>query len=151
MSALTMERLAPLMDEMNAWCMKGYPEEACGLVVETAGVLSAMCLENLQNKLHKLDPERYPRTAATAYNMDPRAFMKVDDAGGIVRAIFHSHPDRGAYFSDEDVLSALGGDPDGEPILPGVDYLVISARESGCDDAKLFSWDEAGHCFQERP
>jgi proteasome lid subunit RPN8/RPN11 len=139
----------PLMDEMNAWCMRGYPNEACGLVVETAGSLSVLCLENLQDRLHALDPERYPRTAATAYNLDPRAFQRVEDAGGVVRAIFHSHPDRGAYFSDEDILSALGGDPDGDPILTGVDYLVISARSDGCDDAKLYTWTITSRSFEE--
>ena len=149
MSRLSLEQLQPLMKEMNDWCMAGYPNEACGLIVETDGVLSVLCLPNLQDRLHTLDPERYPRTASTAYNLDPRAFMKVEAAGGSVRAIFHSHPDRGAYFSDEDVLSALGGDPTGEPILPGVDYLVISARASGCDDAKLFSWSSGLGAFEE--
>ena len=32
-----------------------------------------------------------------------------EEGGGVVRGFFHSHPDRGAYFSDEDLADALGG------------------------------------------
>ena len=138
------------MPEMSEWSMKGYPDEACGVVVEQDGVLSATCCENLQNKLHERFPERFTRNARTAYNMDPRVFYEIEEAGGTVRAIFHSHPERGAYFSDEDVLAALGGDPDGEPVLPGVDYLVLSARKEGVDDAKLFSWNMKKRQFEEQ-
>ncbi len=150
MPELTRHDLEPLLADMSEWAMLGYPDEACGLVVEKDGVLSVMRCKNLQNELHAKDPARFTRTAATAYNMDPMVFYDVEDQGGVVRAIFHSHPDRGAYFSPEDTLSALGGEPDGEPILPDVAYVVISARAEGVDDWKLFHWSDAGHAFTER-
>lgn len=147
---LTLAALESLMPEMVDWAMQGYPKEACGLILERDGALDVLCCENLQDKLHAMDSERYPRTAETAYNLDPMVLYRASEDGAAVRGIFHSHPDRGAYFSDEDVLSALGGDPEGEPILPGVDYLVLSARADGVDDAKLFVWDEAERRFVER-
>ena len=149
MSTLSLERLEPLMGGMREHAMAWYPRECCGLVVEIDGQLSAINCENLQDKFHALDAESYPRTAETAYSLDPRVFMQVEEKGGVVRAIFHSHPDRGAYFSDEDVLMALGGDSDGDPALPGVDYLVLSARAAGVDDVKLFTWNTETRSFTE--
>lgn len=137
------------MAEMETWANAGYPDEACGIVVEKNGGLEVMCLENLQNKLHALDPDLYNRDARTAYNFNPLVLHQVEEAGGRIRVVFHSHPDRGAYFSGEDVLSALGGDPDGEPVLPGVDYLVLSTRADGVDDTKLFVWDPLSRTFKE--
>jgi len=147
--SLTLALVQPLMADMSDCAMSGYPDEACGLVVERDGRLNAVCCKNLQNELHQRFPDRYTRDARTAYNLDPRAIYEAQESGGVVRAVFHSHPERGAYFSDEDILSALGGDPNGEPILPGVDYLVLSARADGIDDAKLFSWDVQTRLFEE--
>ncbi len=137
------------MEEMRAWAMQGYPDEACGLIVEREGALAVECCENLQNQLHAVDPVRFERTAATAYNLDPMAVFRASESGAVIRGVFHSHPDRGAYFSEEDALSARGGDPDGDPILPGVDYLVLSARRSGIDDHKLFVWNASSRGFEE--
>ncbi len=153
MNALGRDALAPLRDAMAEWAMQWYPRECCGLIVERGGALESWPCDNLQDKLHAIDPELYSRSAVTAYNFDPRVFQRVSEAGGSVRAIFHSHTDRGtalgAYFSDEDILDALGGDLDGDPILPGMDYVVLSARVGGVDDMKLFRWDEQTRRFVE--
>ena len=146
---LTLQEMEPLMEAMAEWVMAAYPNEGCGVVVERQNMLEVVCCENMQDKLHQLDPARYSRTAQTAYNLDPRVLLDVEDSGGRVRAIFHSHPDRGAYFSDEDSLSALGGHVDGQPILPGVDYLVLSARHDGVEDTKLFHWEPGERVFME--
>lgn len=152
MSALELRSLEPLRAQMAEWAQRWYPSECCGLIVERGGALEVWPCDNLQDKLHGIDPELYTRSGITAYNFDPRVFQRVADAGGSVRAIFHSHTDHGtsngAYFSDEDILDALGGDPDGDPILPGVDYVVLSARAAGVDDVKLFRWHEATRCFE---
>jgi proteasome lid subunit RPN8/RPN11 len=137
------------MEAMTEWVMAAYPNEGCGLLVERQSTLEVVCCENMQDELHQLDPTQYPRTAQTAYHVDPRVLCDVEDSGGHVRVIFHSHPDRGAYFSDEDSLSALGGDVDGLPILPGVDYLVLSARHDGVDDRKLFHWESEERVYEE--
>ena len=147
---LTLEQLQPLMSEMCQWAVESHPKEACGLIVERNGALEAMRCENLQDALNRRDPGRYPRTARTAYHLDGLALMRAEESGGVVRGVFHSHPDRGAYFSDEDVLGALGGDPDGTPVLPGVDYLVLAARAAGVDDARLYSWAPEARTFREK-
>ena len=149
MQRISLGTLAPFMGEVAAWANSAYPDEACGVIIEKDGRLSVLCLEKLQNKLHQRDPEMYPRDARTAYNFNPLVLYQAEEDGAQVRVVFHSHPDRGAYFSDEDVLSALGGDPDGDPVLPGVDYLVLSARVAGVDDAKLFVWCADQRTFQE--
>ncbi len=149
--SLTLGALDSLMPTMSDWAMRGYPEEACGLIVEHRGALEAVCCENQQNRLHALDPVTYPRSANTAYSIDPLELVRAEGAGKALCGIFHSHPDRGAYFSEEDTLSALGGDPDGDPVLPGVAYLVLSARATGVDDARLFAWNAAARAFEEAP
>lgn len=147
---MTPGELAELVPAMERWVSDGYPDEACGLILERAGALEVLCCENLQDKMHALDPTTWPRTARTAYRIDPLVLVKAEDGGAVVRGIFHSHPDRGAYFSDEDVLSALGGDLNGDPILPGVTWVVLSVREAGVDDVKLFAWNDGTRAFEER-
>jgi proteasome lid subunit RPN8/RPN11 len=116
-----------------------YPDEACGLFVgRTWDEARLVELENLQDRYHARDPERFPRTARTAYTMHPLRLNEAVDEGGGLLCIWHSHCDVGAYFSEEDVRVALGGAE--EPMWPGTDYLVLSCRAAGVDDLKLFRW-----------
>jgi proteasome lid subunit RPN8/RPN11 len=148
---LTGDDVSDLSAPMSAWAQACYPNECCGLVVQTAtGQLQAVECENLQDKLRALDSANYPRSARTAYSLDSRILITVADSGSTLRAIFHSHPDRGAYFSEEDTLMALAGDPNGEPAFPGVDYIVLSARADGVDDVRLFRWNSVRRAFEAR-
>jgi proteasome lid subunit RPN8/RPN11 len=54
-----------------------------------------------------------------------------------VTAIYHSHIEVGAYFSDEDARAAA---PDGELLYP-VEYLVVDVRQDGVHGAALFRFD----------
>jgi len=150
MLPLTLDSLAPLMDRVHQWVIQAYPNEGCGLIVERDGRLEAICCENEQDRLHALDSSRYPNTARTAYAVDPIRLMESQSNGFALRAVFHSHPDRGAYFSSQDVLGALGGDPTGEPVFPGVDYWVLGTRSTGVEDARLFGWSSERRRFEER-
>jgi proteasome lid subunit RPN8/RPN11 len=127
-----------------------YPDEACGLLVGRSWEEAALVeLENLQDRYHARDPDRFPRTARTAYAMHPLKLNDAVEQGGGLLCIWHSHCDVGAYFSDEDVRVALGG---GEgPLWPGTDYLVVSCRADGVDDLRLFRWDAAGRRFEGSP
>ena len=127
-----------------------YPDEACGLFVGRSWDEARLVeLENLQDRYHARDPERFPRTARTAYTMHPlRLNEAVDEGGGLV-CIWHSHCDVGAYFSDEDVRVALGGGD--EPLWSGTDYLVVSCRAEGVDDLKMFRWNAAQSRFEVAP
>lgn len=118
-----------------------YPEESCGLLLgpADAGICDeAHPCQNQQNRMHALDPERFPRDATTAYCLSLKDIRVLEDSAGStrpVKIIYHSHVDRGAYFSEEDQRAALFFD--GTPTYP-VDYLVISCHRDAVRGAKLF-------------
>ena len=150
MTPLERGELEPLLASMSEWALECLPNEACGLVLDRDRALSVLRCENQQDALHARDPERFPRTSKPAYNLDPFLVEDKLDEGYLVRAVFHSHPNVGAYFSGEDTLAALGGDVDGEPVLAGVEYLVLAVRSTGVDDWKLYTWDHSHRRFVER-
>lgn len=131
---------------------RDYPDETCGFIFGAGDALHVVPMKNIQNRLHREDPGRHPRDADTAYAFDPEAMYRVmseKKAAGIpLRAIYHSHPDHDAYFSDEDSAFAA---PFGEPSYPGVVYLVCSVRKGKAVDLKAFDWSEEAGRFVEVP
>ncbi|MDB4942107.1 MAG: Sulfur carrier protein adenylyltransferase ThiF [Labilithrix sp.] len=132
----------------------GRDEESCGLLLGPAGeplVVDALVpFENRANKLHRLDPETYPRTGRMYFDIDPlkveRAVREGEGNGRPVKVLYHSHLDVGAYFSDTDAQAAtMGG------AAPSYDlaYLVTSVRQGVVDDHKLFVWSASGGRFVE--
>jgi proteasome lid subunit RPN8/RPN11 len=134
----------------------GRDEESCGFLVGPAGdgarVDGVVPMVNRANMLHRLDPEQYPRTGRTYFDIDS---MKFDAAirrgeadGRPVKVLYHSHLDVGAYFSATDAeVAKMGQD---EPPWD-LAYLVTSVRGGEIDDRKLFVWDPAGRTFVESP
>ena len=129
-------------------------EESCGLLTGPASdallVDACMPMENRANKLHRLDPETYPRTGRMYFDLDPLKFeraVKSGEAAGVpVKVLYHSHLDVGAYFSDTDAQAAtMGGD---EPSYD-LAYLVTSVRQGVVDERKLFVWDPDARRFVE--
>lgn len=145
---------AAVLAAMYAHAQATYPEECCGFLVgpqEDAAVDEARACVNEQNRYHALDPERFPRTAKTAYyfgGKDLRQLMQSLGSARPVKIIYHSHVDVGAYFSAEDIRAALGREPDAtaEPLYP-VDYLVLDAQADHVAGAKLFRWHPQQHAF----
>ena len=84
--------------------------------------------------------------------MDDLQVMRILDetekAGGRMTAIYHSHIDCDAYFSEEDQAAAI---LDGEPAYPGVVYLVVSVVEGEIRNKKAFDWDSSENLFVEVP
>jgi [CysO sulfur-carrier protein]-S-L-cysteine hydrolase len=118
-----------------------YPEECCGFVFADGGYIEG---SNIQNDLHRHNPQVYQRTAANGYTFsvaDTVLLNKSLRSPNPVTVVYHSHPDVGAYFSDEDQDKALFA---GQPLLP-VSYLVIDVRAAQAHGAKLFEW--RGTCF----
>lgn len=115
-----------------------YPEECCGLILAGGRYRRAT---NIQNQLHAAQPEVYTRDARQGYTLSPGDLHLLRDSreeGAVpVVAIVHSHPDAGAYFSEEDERKALYC---GEPIHDA-DYLVIDTRRGWSRGAKLFRYD----------
>jgi proteasome lid subunit RPN8/RPN11 len=148
---------AALLERVNeeARAAYGRDEESCGLLVGPASeplVVDGMVpLENRANKLHALDPETYPRTGRTYFDIDPMKFEREirerARAGHPVKVLYHSHLDVGAYFSETDAQAATMGGP--SPTYP-LAYLVTSVKKGVVDDRKLFIW-ETGKGFVEAP
>lgn len=109
-------------------------------------------LNNIQNQLHALDPQTYPRTAAIAYAMDPKELERVIDNaalnGAKLKAFYHSHPDHKAYFSEEDKAFAS---PFGEPTFPETAQIVISIYNREVKDVRAYAWSEEHNDFIEFP
>jgi proteasome lid subunit RPN8/RPN11 len=120
-----------------------YPAEGCGLLF-TDGTF--VPIKNVAGR-----DAVSARTVADGYVMDPRehylALESKEAAGERLYAIVHSHPDVGAYFSKEDQRQALGDD--GEPLWPGVRYLVVSVRSGNVDAASFFTWSSQMRRFVE--
>ncbi len=127
-----------------------YPAEGCGLILSGPKGLRIRPMANAYDKYHGVDPVRFPRTSRTAYLFDPKEDLAVqreaEASGEQVHCVFHSHADVGAYFSAEDKEMAA---PEGQPLLPGVCYLVVAVDQGRATGAKLFRW-EAGE-FREFP
>jgi [CysO sulfur-carrier protein]-S-L-cysteine hydrolase len=139
-------------NEISRHAEETFPEECCGLVLSNGVKEQVRRFENIQNKLHALDPATYPRTAAIAYAMDPRELESVldqaDKAGAKLKAFYHSHPDHEAYFSAEDKAFAI---PFGEPTFPGAAQIVISLYHRTVKTVKAFAWSDEMKDFLELP
>jgi len=126
-----------------------YPSEGCGVLIHGPNGWRIRPMENAYDRYHARDPKGFPRTARTAYFFDPREFMRLceelDAAGERIACIFHSHADVGAYFSAEDREMAA---PGGQPVMPGVTYLVVAVDRQKATAARLFWWQDAH--FEER-
>ncbi len=132
-----------VLEEIGAHAKEAYPAEACGVLIREGEGLRTVRFENIQDKLHAIDPDRFPRSSKTAYNMNTLKLNKLWE-DKTLEVIYHSHVDCGAYFSDEDHAGAVTPDT-GEPVFPGVDYLVFSLLEQRPAAANLFRYsDESG-------
>jgi proteasome lid subunit RPN8/RPN11 len=146
--------LERVFEEARAAYARG--EESCGLILGPAAdatrVDEVVPMENRANKLHALDPETYPRTGRTYFDIDPMKFARAvregEARGRPVKVLYHSHLDVGAYFSETDALAATAGGP--EPTYD-LAYLVTSVRNGTVDEHKLFLWDPESRSFAEKP
>ena len=96
---------------------------------------------NIQNELHARDPQRNPRTARTAYHIDPQDLLRIgrlESEGFAVAVIYHSHVDAGAYFSETDKRQALVA---GEPAYPDATYVVTSVMNGHAAAVCAFRWN----------
>lgn len=130
-----------------------YPKECCGILLGTPSGerLEVRTCRNIQDDLHAEDPGSFPRDARLAYCIDPSEHLMTiayaEKEGLVIRGFYHSHPDRDARFSHEDKNSAIAG---GEPLFPGVTYLVLSVIDAGVIDVKAFVYDGRLKEFEEQ-
>ncbi|TCO54369.1 EamA family transporter [Actinocrispum wychmicini] len=113
-----------------------YPAEACGFVRTSA----VTCCQNVIDDLASQRPGDFERMSGTGYAFGASDLLDLGrsfDGDDPVRIIYHSHPDVGAYFSDEDHRYAV---VDGVPVHP-VRHLVVDASGDGVRGSRLFEFD----------
>ena len=128
---------AALLARIYAQARAEFPSECCGYLRGRGEAMQLVPCKNYQDRLHALDPEAYPRTAANGYNFGGREqidFARSFEAEDPPTIIYHSHPRVGAYFSAEDEAAALGAGW-------SVDYLVVDAQDDAIREAVLFRRD----------
>jgi len=111
-----------------------FPRECCGYLLGDGDDAELVPCKNVQDQLHALDPEAFPRTAENGYNIGGKELLRLTrslDGDRPVRIVYHSHPRVGAYFSEEDTQAAIAAD------WP-VDYLVVDVQEHEVVEAVLF-------------
>ena len=94
--------------------------EVCGLVVRRGtGEVEAIEIPNAVAAAQ----------AGVAFEMDAGEQLKVvrqlDEEGGVVLALFHSHVDAPAEPSPRDVTDVFSG---GDPLWPGAEHLIVAVR-----------------------
>ena len=122
-----------------------FPEECCGYLRVRGDHFEVVHCTNRQNELHALDPETFPRDASSAYHIggaELLALARSFDSDHPATVIYHSHPEVGAYFSDEDARAARAA---GYP----VDYLVVDVQREEVRESRLYRSDATGQAFIE--
>ncbi len=131
------------LQTLYAHASERYPEEACGFIYANGSVHTGT---NIQSMLYRTDPQRYKRDAHSAFTFSIADLHRLEtsfNSDNPVSVIYHSHPDVGAYFSDEDTDKALFM---GIPIHP-VMHLVVDVRKRVVEGALLFHWN--GQYFEQ--
>ncbi|HEX5712499.1 MAG TPA: M67 family metallopeptidase [Solirubrobacterales bacterium] len=111
-----------LVDEMVAHAREDLPNECCGMVGGRDGEATEVV--------------RVVNAAATPlrYEMDPQgqynALKQIEDKGGELLAIYHSHTKSAAYPSQTDVNQAVA--------WPDQVYVIVSLADADDPDVKAF-------------
>lgn len=142
------------LEQIRLQVERDYPHETCGILTgpknQKDKVSAIFPCRNVQDEYHVQDPVSFPRTAQTAYFIDPRDLLKIQKAAREtdceMRVIYHSHVEAGAYFSEEDQRIATS---EGRPAYPGVVYLVVSIKDKKVQETGLFGWDEASKSYKK--
>jgi proteasome lid subunit RPN8/RPN11 len=112
-------------DQMRAEVESRAPEEACGLLAGSQGLVRKVFL--IDNTLH----------SPTRFRMDPvqqwQAFQQIEQNGWELFGIFHSHPQGPESPSDTDLAEAF---------YPDVVHLIWSRAEG--------EWRCRGFYFQDK-
>jgi proteasome lid subunit RPN8/RPN11 len=145
-----------IAEQMYAQALAEFPSECCGMIIgpeaEAIGINDGVrSCRNVQQELHQRYPERFPRDATIGYAMakeDIEAIVKeTQERGWVVKVCYHSHPNTGAYFSQEDRRNAEGWDL----WFPGVRFVVISVYPGEVRDIQGYRWDEPMQTFVSVP
>ncbi len=137
-----------IVARLVALCEADPAREVCGFVLRRAGALHVIPVANVADRYHAADPGTFPRTSRDSYLMDPKEQLRVlrelESWGGEIAAVWHSHVEVGAYFSEKDRADAL---VDGVQTVPGAEYLVLGVRGGRVTEVRRYRLD--GGAFVE--
>ncbi|MFN8162766.1 MAG: M67 family metallopeptidase [Solirubrobacterales bacterium] len=109
-----------LIDQMVAHARKDSPNECCGMVGGRDGEATVVI------------PVANAAASPLRYEMDPQgqynALKSIEDGGGELLAIYHSHTKSAAYPSQTDVNQAVA--------WPEQVYVIISLADPAAPDVK---------------
>ena len=109
-----------LIDEMVSHAREDLPNECCGLVGGSDGKATVVV------------PVVNTAASPLRYEMDPQgqynALKEIEDEGGELLAIYHSHTKSAAYPSQTDVNQAVN--------WPDAVYLIVSLQAPESPDVK---------------
>jgi proteasome lid subunit RPN8/RPN11 len=143
---------ARVLADLHEHARETHPEECCGLILaRSPGELERVVrCRNEMTRLHRHDPEQYPRDGREAFHMneaDALQAQKFADAEGYrVTGIYHSHTDAGPYFSTLDQeFASQPGFP-----FPAALHIVISVLEGAVKEVAAFAADDSAAGFTGR-
>jgi [CysO sulfur-carrier protein]-S-L-cysteine hydrolase len=109
-----------LIDEMVAHAREDLPNECCGMVGGSDGEANVVI------------PVANAAASPLRFEMDPQgqynALKTIEDDGGELLAIYHSHTKSAAYPSQTDVNQAVN--------WPDAIYLIVSLEDESVPDVK---------------
>jgi [CysO sulfur-carrier protein]-S-L-cysteine hydrolase len=111
-----------LVDEMVAHAREDLPNECCGMV----GGRDGEATEVIRVANAAASPLRYEMDPQGQYN----ALKSIEDGGGDLLAIYHSHTKSAAYPSQTDVNQAVA--------WPEQVYLIVSLADSESPEVKAY-------------
>jgi [CysO sulfur-carrier protein]-S-L-cysteine hydrolase len=111
-----------LIDEMVAHAREDLPNECCGMVGGTDG--EAGTVIRVENAA--ASPLRFEMDPQGQYN----ALKAIEDDGGELLAIYHSHTKSAAYPSQTDVNQAVA--------WPDQVYVIVSLADEDAPDVKAY-------------
>ena len=142
----------PIFETIVAQAERDFPFETCGFIVGDAVAQEVRPVTNIQNRKHSEDPSAFPRDGRTAFLMDPHEQLailtEIDRRGLSLLAVYHSHPDHDAYFSETDRRQACSFDP-AQPDYPETAHVVLSVKAGLFERAAAFMWDAEKRDFNE--
>jgi proteasome lid subunit RPN8/RPN11 len=109
-----------LVDEMVAHAREDLPNECCGMV----GGRDAEATRVIRVANSAASPLRYEMDPQEQYN----ALKEIEDGGGELLAIYHSHTKSAAYPSQTDVNQAVA--------WPEQVYVIVSLADEDAPDVK---------------
>ena len=115
-----MEISPDLVERMVEHARRDFPNECCGMVAVRDG--RAVSVHEAENVAHS--PLRFEVDGLEVH----RTIEAIEDAGGELGAIYHSHTRSDPYPSQTDINFAAG--------WPGVQWLIVGLRK-GSPDADL--------------